>query len=44
MRKNVPHAECVSEHTLTPKGRTGPKGAKPVLGGVAYSHTIFEKN
>jgi hypothetical protein len=26
---------------LTPKGRTGPMGAKPVLGSVASFHTIF---
>jgi hypothetical protein len=26
---------------LTPKGRTGPTGAKPVLGSVVSTHTIF---
>jgi hypothetical protein len=33
--------EALTE-SLTPKRRTGPTGAKCVLGSVAWSHTIFE--
>jgi hypothetical protein len=36
---------CNVEHPwtndLTPRGRTGPTGTKPVLGSLVWAHTIF---